>query len=68
MPLYDLICECGYTEENTQITVADYERATCPKCKGKLRSNSWPTTFRVLDSFLPRSRGEVLEEARRMGR
>jgi predicted nucleic acid-binding Zn ribbon protein len=58
MPIYDLICECGYSEKDIQMTVADYEKATCPKCNGRLKSNAFPKSFQLLgDGWTPELTG-----------
>lgn len=45
MPLYDLTCQCGYFEVDRQMSVAEYEKAKCPECGGKLKSMLCQVTF-----------------------
>lgn len=47
MPLYDLVCECGHMEEDVKLTVAEYEKATCSECGGKLKSKPHSMMFRL---------------------
>ena len=45
MPLYDLVCGCGYVEFDKHISVAEYGKAMCPECGNKLKSKIYQMTF-----------------------
>ena len=73
MPLYDLVCTCGYNETDSQMSVSEYESAVCPKCGGKLTSKPNSLTFNLKGyGWTPRmsgperfrTRDKVIGEAR----
>jgi predicted nucleic acid-binding Zn ribbon protein len=68
MPIYDLFCSCGYSKDDTHLSVADYEKSVCPECKKKLQSRLYPAivnfngtgwTPRLTGSFRQISRPEM---------
>jgi len=59
MPIYDLVCECGYSEMDVQLSVSDYTRATCPKCGKKISHRPTGLYWRgVGEGWTPRMTGE----------
>ena len=68
MPIYDLFCGCGYSLEDTTLSVEDYENSVCPKCHKKLQSRLYPAvvkfngtgwTPQLTGTFRERTRPEI---------
>lgn len=75
MPLYDLKCtKCNTIYTNITLSVEKYEKAKCPHCGGKMKSNTFSTSTPIFkgSGWTPvmtgperkRTRSQVLGEAK----